>query len=139
MEQLARILFQMQSLDPYRDGAAIGQFNDDLSFADDRRLVLAYLIALRQIGIEIVLAVDHRAPIDPGVEAKAGADRLPYAFLVDDRQHARHRRVDERDVAVGLATEFRRCSGKQLRIGSDLAMAFQADDDFPVTGWPIDQ
>ena len=91
-----------------------GIADHDLALADDRRFVLADLIALRQVGIEIVLPVEHRAMIDLGLEAEAGADRLADAFLVDHRQHAGHRRIDQRDVAVGLAAELGRGAGEQL-------------------------
>ena len=62
---LAGVLLQMQPLDADRDVFAVSQFDDDLALAHDRRLILADLIALRQIWIEVVLAVEHRAQIDP--------------------------------------------------------------------------
>ena len=58
VDRLAGVLLQMQALDADRDGFAIS-VDLDLAFADDRLLVLADLIALRQIGIEVVLAVEH--------------------------------------------------------------------------------
>ena len=61
------------------------------------------------------------------------------AFLVDHRQHARHRGIDQRDVAVGRAAEFGRGAGEQLRLGGDLGMHLHADDDFPVAGRAFDQ
>ena len=61
-----------------------------------------YLIALRQVGIEIILAVEHRAQVDLRVQPKPGAHRLADALLVDDRQHSGHGRIDQRDMAVGL-------------------------------------
>ena len=97
----------MQPLDADRDARAIGQFDDHFALANDRRFVLADLIALRRIRIEIVLSVEHRTQIDLGVEAQAGTYSLPHAFLIDHRQHTRHRRVHERDMGVRLATEFR--------------------------------
>ena len=111
----------------------------DLALAHDRRLVLADLIALRQVGIEIVLAVEHRLQIDLRLQAEAGADRLPHAFLVDHRQHAGHRRIDQRDVRVGLAAERGRGAGEQLRLRGHLRMDLHADDDFPVAGRAFDQ
>ena len=61
VQRLAGVLLEMQPLDADGDGLAVGQIDDDLALADDRRLVLADLIALRQVGIEIVLAVEDRA------------------------------------------------------------------------------
>jgi hypothetical protein len=66
------------------------------------------------------------------LEAQAGAHRLLDAEFVDHRQHAGHRRVDQRDLAVGLAAEGGRGAGEQLGLGSDLGMDLHADDDFPI-------
>ena len=60
VQRLAGVLLEMQALDADLHGLAIGHVDDDLALADDRRFVLADLIALRQIGIEIVLAVEDR-------------------------------------------------------------------------------
>ena len=135
----AGVLLEMQPLDADGDRLAAFQIDDHLALAHDRRFVLADLVALRQVGIEIILAVEHRLQIDLRLEAEARADRLLDAFLVDHRQHAGHRRVDQRDVAVGLAAEFGRGAGEQLRLGGDLGMHLHADDDFPVAGRAFDQ
>ena len=139
VQRFAGVLLQMQPLDADGDGLAVRHRHHDLALAHDRRFVLADLIALRQIGIEIVLPVEHRSLIDLGVQAQAGADRLADAFLVDHRQHAGHRGIDQRDVAVGLAAEFGRGAGKQLRVRGDLGVHLHADDDLPVAGCAFDE
>src|SRR5258706_12634135 len=108
VQGLAGILFQMQPLDAYGDALAARKLDDHLALADDRRLVLADLVALRQIRIEIVLAVEYRAQVDLCFQPEPGANRLRHAKFIDDRQHARHRRIDQRNMAVRLAPEFRR-------------------------------
>ncbi len=113
--------------------------DDHLALADDRVLVLRDLIALRQVGIEVVLAVEHRALVDLRLEPQAGAHRLLHAFLVDDGQHSRHGRVDQRDVRIGIAAEFGRGAGEKFRLGRDLRVNLHADDDFPVAGGALDQ
>ena len=111
------------------------QVDEHLALADDGVLVLRDLIARRQVGIEIVLAVEHaETRLILRLEAKAGADRLLDAFAVDDRQHAGHRRIDEADLRVGVGAEFGGSAGKQLGLGQDLGMDLQADDDFPLAG-----
>ena len=107
----------------------------DLALADDRLLVLADLIALRQVGIEVVLAVEDAAQVDRRLEAEPGAHRLLDALGVDHRQHAGHRRIDERDVAVGLAAERGRGAGEQLGLRGDLGVHLETDDDLPVAAW----
>ena len=139
VQRLAGVLLQVHALDPDRDGLALRHVDDDLALAHDRRFVLADLVALRQVRIEIVLPVEYRLEIDLRLEPKAGADRLLDAFLVDHRQHAGHRRIDQRDMRVRCAAEFGRGAGKQLGVGRHLGMHFHADDDFPVAGCAVDQ
>ncbi len=105
VQQLAGVLLQMQPLDADGRGLAAVELDDHLALADDRRLVLADLVALRRVRIEIVLPVEHRAQVDLCVQPQPGPDSLSDAFLVDDRQHARHRRVHQRHMAVRLAAE----------------------------------
>ena len=138
VQQLAGVLLEVQPLDADVDASAVRQIDGDDAFADDRRLVLADLIALRQVGIEIVLPVEHRAVVDLRLEPEPGADRLLDAFLVDHRQHAGHRGVDQRDMLVRLAAEFGRGAGEQLGVGGDLGMDLHADHDLPVAGCAFD-
>ena len=76
VQALARVLLEMQALDADRDALAAQEIDDHLALADDRTLVLADLIALRQVGIEIVLPVEDRIEIDLRLQPEPGADRL---------------------------------------------------------------
>ena len=98
----------------------------------DQHPTMSY-VDLNRSGValmEIVSKPDMRS----SDEAKAGAHGLLDAFLVDDRQHARHRRIDQRDIGVRRLAEFRRGAGEELRIGEDLCMHLHADDHLPVAG-----
>jgi len=66
MDRLAGILFQMQALNPDRKALTIIAFAFQHALTDDRELELRDLIALRQIGIEVVFAVEARGEIDFG-------------------------------------------------------------------------
>ena len=101
MQRFAGVLFQVQPLDADLDLLCRRHIDSHDALADDRALVLGNLIALRQIGIEIILPIEARTQIDLRLEAEPAADRLSDAFLVDDRQHARHGRIDQRDMAFG--------------------------------------
>ncbi|MNL36124.1 hypothetical protein D3C87_1581920 [compost metagenome] len=119
VHRLAGILFQVQALDANLDILELAlavrtERDDDLALADDRVLELRDLIALRQVGIEIVLAVEDRALVDLRLEAKTGAHGLGHAFLVDHGQHAGHGRVDQRNVGIGRIAEGGRGAGKQF-------------------------
>ena len=66
----------------------------DPALADNGLAVLRNLIARRQIGIEIILAIKYRMEIDLGTKRQSSADRLAHAFAVYHWQHSRHRSVD---------------------------------------------
>ena len=88
------------------------------AFAHERMVELADLVALRQIGVEVVLAVEPRPLVDLRLDRHAGAHRLADAFAVGHRQHARHRRIDQADLRVRLGAERRRRAGKQLGVAT---------------------
>ncbi len=111
----------------------------DLALADNRQFELADLIALRQIGIEIVLAVEARDLVDLRIEAEACAHGLFHAFLVDHRQHARHGRIDQRDIAIGIRAKGGAGAGKELGLAFHLGMNLQPHDEFPLAGVTLDR
>ena len=134
VQRLAGIRLEMQPLDPHGDGLAVRHVDDHFALAHQRGLVLADLIALRQIGIKIVLTVEYRLEIDPRFQPQAGADRLSDALLVDDGEHAGHRRIDERDLGIRRIAECGGSPGEQLGVRGDLRVHLHADDDFPIAG-----
>src|SRR5262245_10676911 len=107
VQALACILLEMEPLDADGNTVAVLEIDSHRSFANDRGLVLADLIALRQIGVEIVLPVENRFEIDLCLEPEPGEDCLPHAFLIDYRQHAGHRGINQRNMAVGRSAELR--------------------------------
>ena len=119
-------------------GETMGKAHDG-AFADHRMLVLADLIALRQIGIEIVLPVEPALPVNLRVEAEPGANRLLDTKAIDHGQHARHRRIHQRHVRIRLAAIRRASAGKQLCLRRHLRMHFQANDDLPLAFLPSDK
>ncbi len=132
VDRLAGVLFEVDVVDADAAGDAGGEIDEHLAGADDRVVELADLVALRQVRVEVVLAVEAREPVDRRLEAEAGADGLLDAVAVDDREHPRHRRVDEGDVGVGLGAEGGRGAGEELGAGGDLGMDLHADHQLPV-------
>ena len=60
VQGLAGVLLHVQALDTDGPRLAVGQIEDQRALADNRLQVLRNLIALGQIGIEIVLTLEHR-------------------------------------------------------------------------------
>ena len=140
VDRLAGILLEMQALDAHGDGlAALRHVHDHLALAHDRALVLADLVALRQVRIEVVLAVEGALQVDLGLEPEPRADGLAHAFLVDHGQHAGHGRIHQGNVAVRIAAEGRRGAGEQLGLARHLGMDLHADDDFPIACRAFDE
>jgi hypothetical protein len=131
VHQLAGILLDMNPLDTDDFLTLIG-FDGQRSLAHDRMIKLRNLIALRQIGIEIILAIEAAPVMDFGIDGQPGTYRLLHAFAVQHRQHSRHCGVDQRNLSVRFRTEFGRCAGEQLGVGRNLRVNLKADHDLPV-------
>ena len=131
VQALARILFQMRAGEANLDLASRGGEDHDLSALNDGNLVLADLIALRQVGIEVVLAREHAPLVDRSAHGQAEADGALDRAFVQHRQHARQGDVDRRGLAVRRRTEGGRGCRKDLRCGRKLRVGFQPDDGFP--------
>ncbi len=134
MHRLTGILLEMQPFDADPDLLLGRDVDQHLALADDRKLELRDLIALRQVRIEIVLTVEDRASVDLGLEAEPRSDRLGDADVIDHRKHARHRGIDEGHLAVRLGAECGRGPGEQLRARRHLGVDLHADDDLPIAG-----
>ena len=133
MQRLARVLLEMQAGHPDLLRAAVGQLDLDLAFAHNRMLVLADLIPGRQIGVEVVLAVETTYDVDMGVQPEPRPYRLCDALPVDDGQHPRKRRIDETHLRVRLGAEIGRGAAEQLGAADDLSVDFETDHDLPGT------
>ena len=104
----------MQTGDPHFARLAAGEIKDDRTLADDGLQILGDLVARRQVGIEVILAVEDRHLVDLRLQAKPRAHSLLYADAVDHRQHAGHAGIDKAHLCVGFGAEFGRGAGKQL-------------------------
>ena len=121
-----------------RDASLFVRLDRQRAFAHQRVVKLADLVALRQIGVEIVLPVKPAPRIDLRFYRHPGAHRLADTFAVGHRQHAGHRRIDQADLRIGFCPEGGGRAGKQLGVGSDLGVDFEADHDLPFAGGTVD-
>ena len=109
VQRLARVLLEVRARDADRLRRAVLEHDLDAAVCDDRQLVLADLIALRQVGIEVVLAREHRAARDRAARREAELDRHAHGLGVEHGQHARITEIDE----VRLRCSVRRRSASR--------------------------
>ena len=132
VNRFARVLFQVNSFHAHQTRCIVAELYQHFAFAHDGVVQLRNLIALRQIGVEVVLAVKGAVQIDLGLEAQTRAHGLFDTEFIDGGQHAGHGRIHKRYVVVGLCAEFRRSGGKEFRVRHDLRVHLHPDDQFPV-------
>ena len=107
MDTFSGILFKMDTGDANCSAFTIFHVDNDLARANDGITELCYLIALRQIGIEIVLPIKHREPIDLRFDPEASPHRLFNRHFIDYRQHARHSGINQRNMFIRFCAERR--------------------------------
>jgi hypothetical protein len=103
--------------------------------AGERQVVLRYLVALHQVGVGVVLAVELGVLRDLAVEGQRGHDGVLDGLLVDGGQDTGHAQADGTDVGVGggggvvgaAATEH-------LAAGGELRVHLHADDGLVLGG-----
>ena len=81
---------------------------------------LADLVALGQVRIEVVLAVEGGQEVDPGAHPQPRAHRLRHASLVEHGQHPREAPVHERHLRVRLGPHGRARAREELGLRRDL-------------------
>jgi hypothetical protein len=131
VQRLARILFEVRACQTHGLFSAI-DIDGQRTAVHDRQLELTDLVALGQIGVEIVLARKDRTLSDLGADSKAEFDRADYGFAVQYRQYAGQRQTDCVGLRVRLGTEGGTGARKNLRLSLQLSVGFQTDDDFPL-------
>ncbi len=134
VQAFAGILLEMQPGDADLAHRPVGHVQTDPAMPDHRLLVLRDLIAGRQVGVEVVLALEDTCQVDLSGKAEPGLDRLLNAMPVDDRQHPREGGVDRRDLGIGLGAKIGCRPGEQLGLRDHLGMDLEPDHRFPLSG-----
>ncbi len=132
VQALAGVFFKVGAGHADALDGAVFQGDVQVAFAHDRQFHLTDLITLRQVRVEVILAGEHVVLTDLGVDGQAKLDRHLHGFLVQHRQRTGHAQVDEAGLSVGLGAERGGATGENLRLGGELGMNLQPDDDFPL-------
>ncbi len=132
VQALAGVLFQVRAGDADAPRAAVFQGNVQIALADDGMVHLAGLVALGQVGVEVVLAREDVLRSDLGIDRQAELARHAHGFGIEHRQGAGHAEVDQAGLGVGLGAEGGGAAGKDLRLGRELCVDLQPDHGFPL-------
>ena len=135
MQRLAGIFLEVGVVDANTLFAAIGQLNLDPAGTDDGLVELGGLVALGQVGVEVVFALKYRGHADLGVDGEAKHHRVLHCRAVEYRQGAGHCQVDGVGLAVGLGAKGGARCREYFAVGGQLDMHLKADHRLPVTHW----
>src|SRR5439155_14848641 len=87
-------------------------------------------IALRQVGVHVVLAIELRVRGDLAVEREARDHRELDRALVRHREGARQTETDRADERIRRRAEpLRRAAAEHLRLGRELDVRLDPDDE----------
>ena len=120
--RLARVLFEVRARDA--DAYAV---DVEPAVDRDRLVVLRRLIVLRHVGIEVVLAREHRTLGHAQMQRLGDAQRVLDGRAVEHRQRAGQTQAHRAHVRVGLVAELVRAPAEHLARGGELAVHLEAD------------
>ena len=127
MQRLAGVLLHVDAGDADAHGAAAGT-ELDRAAGRERPLVLRDLVALGQVGIEVVLAREDRRRVDRAAERQRGARGELDGAPVQHRQRARQAEADRAERGVRSRAEPRGAAAEDLGGGQQLRVDLEADD-----------
>ena len=127
MQALAGVLFHMHAGDA--DALAAGRALDfDVAMFRHRLVVLRDLVALGQVGIEIVLAGEDRSRVDLAIQRRGRQHGELHRPPVQNRQRARQPQTHRADIRVRRIAKPGRAAAEDLGAGQKLDVDFQPDD-----------
>ena len=129
VQALARVVFHVQPRDADALFLAL-DFDLDPARQRQRQLVHRNLVALRQIGIKVVLARKARARLNRAVDRQRRAQRQLQRPLVQHRQRPRQPQAHGTRIRIRRRAEFRRAAAKRLRQRVELRVHLEPDHSF---------
>ena len=127
----ARVFLEVRARDVDHAFAAVRQANRQTAARDDRQLVLADLVALGQVGIEVILAREHRAWRNLRVEGEAKPDGHVHRGPIEHGQDAWQAEVDRASLRVGRGAVGGGGARENLAERCELDVDLEPDDGFP--------
>ena len=131
VDVLRRVLLEVRADDPDLD-VALGGRQRELAVDAERLVVLGDLVALRQVGIEVVLAVEDRVLDDAAAERVAEEDRHLDRAPVWHGQRAGVRETDGARARVLGREVLELAAAEHLRPRLQVDVDLEADDRLPI-------
>ncbi len=128
VEALAGVFFHVQPGDADALHGAVRCGHLDEAVLGDGLVELRYLIALWQVGIEIVLACEDGALADLAADGQGGERGELDGLPVQNRQRAGQPQADRADVGVGRRAKMIGATAKSLGRGEQLDVDFESND-----------
>lgn len=129
MHAFPGIFLHVDVVDAHRFGLA-AYANFQLATDANGLPVLRNLIAFRQIGIEIIFAIEGIARIDATAQSESEPDGKRHLLPVEHGQSARMPQRYGADMGIGVAAERGIVATKRLTVRGELNVYLQADDGF---------
>src|SRR5213082_1098029 len=109
-------------------GYQISQYELPLATGGERQFVLGNLVALGEVGVEIVFASEAGMVVDRAVQGERGAHGHLDGALVEHGQSAGEAEADGTDIGVGRIAEASGAAAEDFCAREELDVDFQADD-----------
>ena len=128
MHQLTGVLFEVNPADTDALRSA-GRLDFEPSVGADRVgiAVLRDLIALGQVGIEVILPVEDGLPCDRAVQCQGRAQDELHRDPIRDRERSGEAQANRANSGVWLASEGDRASAEHLAFGQELGVDLHPD------------
>ena len=133
VQALARVFLQVRAHQAHRL-LLVAQEEAHLAALHHRDFELADLVALGQIGVEVVLAGELVHGTDGAVGGQGHLHGILHHCFVQHRQNAWHAEAHRAGIGVGRVAEGRGAAAENLALGFELGMDLKADDGFKFHG-----
>ena len=130
MHALAGVFFHVQPGDAYTLACPSLARDVDVAVFGQRLVILRNLVALGQIGIEVVLAREDGGLADAAVQCHRGADGVFDRFAIQHRKGSRESQAYRADVRIWGRSELRGAATEYLGYSEQLDVNFEPNHCF---------
>ena len=127
VEIFGSVFFEMEARDADASSCAVG-FDLQPATGGERQFVLGNLVALGEVGIEIVFASEAGMVVDRAVQGERGAHGHLDGALVEHGQSAGEAEADGTDIGVRRIAEASGAAAEDFCAREELDVDLQADD-----------